>query len=803
MAFSSLLANRSWFNFRVNTSEPGFDSLGVYAFSGVERVNVPYEFAIEVVSKSSNLNLTDALGKECLLTIADKSKGTRPVHGIIRQMEQLHTANVYTHYLIHATPRLYFLSQTQDHRIYQFKTVPQIIEIVLGKHRFTGDSYDFRLREEYEEREYCVQYGESDLHFIDRLCEEEAIYYWHEHSENGHCLCFSDAEGGPLISGESNLRFYPGSGQPEDTTVVSRLKLRHRINSDKSVYREWNFRAPSIDLTGSEYESEAEKAPVPRAMELETYQFPHLYQERDEGDRYTKLQLARQLVFRQWIECETDVSRHLPGFTFTLNSHPRNDVNRGWWTIEVRQEGKQPEVLEHEAPDERGLEYKAVVTAIPDDTRFIPEINHKKVRIEGVQSAIVTGLSGEEIFPDEYGRVRVQFHWDRLGKHDEHTTCWVRVADCWAGENFGFIQIPRIGQEVLVEFMEGDPDRPVVTGRVYNKALMPPWELPGQKALSGIQSREIRGGRRNQLVLDDTTGQIQTQLSSDHGLSQLNLGYVTRLKHVQGRNDFRGEGFELRTDNWGAIRAAQGLYIGTDSRSSAQSYHKDMSELVGNLQQGEKQHSGRTDLAVKHNAHEADDQGNLSQVLKKQNQQVRGSGQPNKELETPHIVLSSPAGIAASTPGPMHLYAGDNLAFTADEHVSLTSGKSILAAALEKIRLFAYRSGIKIFAAKSKVEIQAQSDNVEIIADKVLRLISAKEKIEIAAAKEILLVADGSYIKINKSGIEHGTPGKFEVYAATHSYLGPKSLPYPMPVFPTAEPRLCPFAAAKNHSIFY
>jgi len=785
MILNSLFANRSWFNFSVNTSEPGFDTLGVYAFSGVERVNVPYEFAIEVVSKSSNLNLTDALGKECLLTIVDKSKGTRLVHGVIRQMEQLHTANVYTHYLIQATPRLWFLSQTQDHRIYQFKTVPQIIQIVLGKHRFTEGAYDFKLREKYQEREYCVQYGESDLHFIDRLCEEEGIYYFHEHRENGHCLCFSDAEGGPSILGENNLRFYPGSGQPEDTTVISRLKLRHRINSDKAVYHEWNFTAPSIDLTSSEYEPEGEKAPVPVAMELETYQFPHLYQTLDEGDRYAKLQLARQLTFRQWIECETDVSRHLPGFTFTLNSHPRDDANRGWWVVEVRQEGKQPGVLEHESPDSRGLEYKAVVTAIPDDTRFIPEINHKKVRIEGLQSAIVTGLSGEEIYPDQYGRVKVQFQWDRLGNHDEHTTCWVRVADSWAGENFGFIQLPRIDQEVLVEFMEGDPDRPVITGRVYNAAKMPPWELPGQKALSGIQSREIRGGRRNQLVLDDTQNQIQAQLSSDHDLSQLNLGYITRVNHVDGRNDFRGEGFELRTDGWGVMRAAKGLYISTDARPAAQAHQKDINEATGNIQNASSQHEETAKLAAAHKAQDAQLDGDaIAPPLRQQADALRGSGKPHGELTESHMVLSSPAGIAITTPHSTHLHTIENTAITTGRHLSVSTGKSFLVSALDKVSLFAQNLGMRFFAGKGKVEIQAQSDDMDIIAEKILQIISTKKSIHITAAEEVTLAAGGSYIRVDKHGIESGTKNKWVVHAATHTKTGPDSLNPPMPNLP-------------------
>ncbi len=391
----------------------------------------------------------------------------------------------------------------------------------------------WKMKESYEEREYCVQYAESDLHFISRLCEEEGIYFWFEHSEKTHTLCFSDTSGGPFIDGtaEGSLRFYPGSGNLADSSVIKCLNLRQRINSDKSTYREWNFTQPPLDLEAMQFESDDNKAPVPGGLKLEKYQYPHLYDLRSPGDRYADIQLLRQLTYAKWVEGESDVTRLLPGFTFTLYDHSRKDLNARWWLTGVTHFGEQPQVLEDEAPD-RGFVYKNTFEAIPFETRFVPEIKHPKKRIDGLQSAIVTGPGGEEVHVDKYGRIKVQFHWDRLGQHDENTTCWIRVADVWAGRNFGFIQPPRLGQEVLVEFMEGDPDRPVATGRAYNAKNMPPWELPSQKALSGIQSSEFRGDQRNQLVMDDTEGEVQAQLSNDHELSQLNLGYITRVNHM-------------------------------------------------------------------------------------------------------------------------------------------------------------------------------------------------------------------------------------------------------------------------------
>ncbi len=777
---SILDANTTWFNFSCQSGD-----FAVYAFSGVEEVNRPFEFDIELVSRSSNANMTALLGTPASLSIADRSGDTRHVHGLIRHMEQLHTANSFTHYRCLLVPRLWFLSQIRDHRIFQNLSVVEIIGQLLKEQGFTADAVAFRLFYKYEPREYCVQYGETDLHFISRLCEEEGLYFYFEHAEGSHTLCFCDREGGPRIAGEADIRFFPGSGSVPDTAVISRLNLCEGVNSNVAAYREWNFEKPKLDLTVGRSETEKSNAPTPQGMLLEQYNFPHLYQMQKPGNRYAELQLLRQLTFRTWIDISSDVSRYLPSYTFSIYEHPRGSVNAGWWIVFVRHEGRQPGVLEHEAPGGSGLYYQSTVRAIPDKTRFVPECTHRKNRVEGLQSAIVTGPEGEEVYTDEYGRVKVQFHWDRLGGHDEKTTCWVRVADSWAGEDFGFIQAPRIGQEVMVEYMEGDPDRPVITGRVYNALKMPPWQLPLQKTLSGIQSREFQGGGRNQLVFDDTQGQIQAQLSSDHSLSQLNLGYLTRLKHHDGREDFRGEGFELRTDGWGAVRAGKGMYISTDSRERGKNHHKDLSEAANNLKGAASQHEETAKLAETHNAQAPETDGvAAAKILHTQADEVRGPGEPHKELTQPHLVLSSPAGIALTTLNSTHVHTGEHTVVTAGRHLSVSAGRSFLVSALDRVSVFAHKLGMRLFAGKGKVEIQAQSDDMELIADQVLQLISAKKSVRITAAEEIILNAGGSYIRVNSGGIEQGTRGKWVVHASTRKMVGPDSMTPPLPELP-------------------
>ena len=508
-------ANASWFNFTAQSGD-----FGVYAFSGFEEVCKPYEFSIELVSRSANVDLTALLGTPACLSIADRSGGERLVHGLIREMEQLHTANRFTHYRCSLVPRLWFLGQIRDHRIFQNLSVVEIIQQILKEQGFTGDAASFKLCYAYEPREYCVQYGETDLHFITRLCEEEGIYFYFEHKADAHCLCFCDREGGPKIPGQSDLRFFPGSGQRSDTAVINRLALHESVNSNAAVYREWNFRKPRLDLEVSDHESERDKAPAPPGMLLEQYAYPHLYQLRKPGERYAKLRLSRQLTFRQWIDCTSDVARFLPSYVFSIDDHPREALNARWWVVAVRHEGRQPGVLEHEAPDGRGLHYASRVTAIPEMTRFIPAPEHPKNLILDKQTAHVTGPKGEEIYPDKYGRVKVQFHWDREGQYNEKTSCWVRASQEWAGGKYGAMAIPRIGHEVVVSFLEGDPDRPLITGRVYHELNMPPYELPAHKTRTVFKSMSTPGAEGeargfNEFRVEDKKGQEEIYLHAE------------------------------------------------------------------------------------------------------------------------------------------------------------------------------------------------------------------------------------------------------------------------------------------------
>lgn len=503
---SQLPANAAWFLFTVS----GGPDFAVYAFSGRERVSEPYEFSVELVSPRHDVDLTDLIGRNACLTIADKSGAARAAHGVIRAMEQGHSGNARTRYRCVLAPRLWFLGRNRDQRIFQHKSVPDIITHILEGPLFPPESFAFKCFHTYQPREYCVQYGESDLHFLSRLCEEEGIYYYFEHSEAGHCLCFSDMPGGPRIMGESDLRFHRGSGQPADTAVISRAELNIRAESNTATLRDWNFLTPAHIPEGAEQEPDYAKAPHAPGIDYDVYRYPHLFQTQAEAERYANLQLLRQMTFKARLDMTSDVSRFLPGFTFHLHDHERADVNAAWWVSAVEQTGEQPQVLESEAPD-RGMSYRAEVTAIPETTRYVPPCLHRKNRVPGDQTAIVTGPACEEIYPDKYGRVKVQFFWDRKGRQDEYTTCWIRPSQGWAGTEFGTVAMPRIGHEVVVSFLEGDPDRPVITGRLYHADNMPPYALPAHKTRTVLKIMSTPGatGARgfNELRIEDKAGE--------------------------------------------------------------------------------------------------------------------------------------------------------------------------------------------------------------------------------------------------------------------------------------------------------
>jgi type VI secretion system secreted protein VgrG len=531
------------------------------------------------------------------------------------------------------------------------------------------------------------------------------------------------------------------------------------------------------------------------------------------------------------------------GHTFALHQHPQEAANTEYLTLsthtvienvsEDTARGNTYSTINHAinsaSPSSLQTPLQTLPTALSDaqrltgqwriDVRFEvqpttellrPEGTQPKPHTHGPETALVCGPDADtapsDIYTDSLGRIKVQFPWDRYGPKNHNSSCWVRVSAAWAGNQLGAMHVPRMGQEVIVDFLGGDPDQPICTGRVYNQMNTPPWALPAQQALSGLRSRELKpgggnsaAGRSNHLVLDDTEDKIQAQIKSDHQHSSLSLGHITRIEDHQGKKDPRGEGFELRTDGHGAVRAKDGLILSTEGRINASGHITSLSETTARLNQGQSQHEASSQLASGHQAQEAGDQDAVAQALNEQNQAIAGEGKAQSqgqsedpsegkfpELQEPHLVLSSPAGIESTTAQSTHQHSGEHHAITSGGHTSVSAGKSLLVAAQEAIRLFAYKAGIRLIAAGADVEVKSLSQNINMLAK--LEITHTASRIEINAQEEVLMNGGGSYRRWNASGIEEGSSGSWTAHAASHDLNGPKTLSqmmqeHPLPSF--------------------
>jgi type VI secretion system secreted protein VgrG len=446
-----------------------------------------------------------------------------------------------------------------------------------------------------------------------------------------------------------------------------------------------------------------------------------------------------------------------------------------------------------------GASYKNAFTCLRRMIPWRPAQTYKHT-VPASMTALVVGPAGQEIHTDQYGRVRVQFHWDREGAYDDRSSAWIRVASSWAGHNFGEMAIPRVNQEVVVTFINGNPDRPVITGRVYNQDNMPPWELASQKALMGIKSKEIDGVGFGHLIMDDTPQQVQTQLSSTHELSQLNLGYIVRIPDVPGRKDFRGEGFELRTDGWGAIRAARGMHLSTFNREKAASYTKDISEATEQLERAYERHERMAGNAQDNGCQKAnDDQTKGVEALKEQNNALKGGGGEQPEINQPHILLASPAGIETTTRGSTHISSEEHTLLTSGGDVAIASDKNLFMSMRQAIKLFAQRSGIKMLAAKGDIDVTALSDTINFLAK--VKITAKSDEISVEAKTKLTLNGGGSTITLNGSGITEKTGGSHTVFCANHSITKGGSSPVNLSLkSPTERP--CSKKRAEQAGVF-
>lgn len=483
------------------TTPLGADKLLLRSFHGEERISTPFHFHLDLVSQDNAIDFSQIVGKRVTIAIALAGGSTQYLNGVVGTFVQSGGDARFTTYHAEVHPWLWLLTMCSDNRIFQNMTAPDIIKKVFSDAGFTD--FTDSLTGTYSQREYCVQYMETHFHFVSRLMEEEGIFYFFTHDSSSHKLVLADdASAYQACTGLTTATMQKESWKGED--IVTACALEQRVTTGQFKADDYNFITPSTDLLATASGTDTS---------LSIYEYPGLYTTASDGESRTSLRLSSLDVPAKAVRGTSYCWSFRPGCKFTLAGHGRADMNAEYLLTWVSHHGDQT------------TEYTNSFEAIPSSVVFRPPRSTPRPVIHGSQTATVVGKSGEEIWTDQYGRIVVQFHWDQLGQNDEKSSCWIRVSQTWAGKAWGSMFIPRIGQEVIVSFLEGNPDRPIVTGCVYNAQEVTPYTLPDDQTKSTIKSNSSKGGGGfNELRFEDKkdSEEIFVQAQKDMNVVVLN-----------------------------------------------------------------------------------------------------------------------------------------------------------------------------------------------------------------------------------------------------------------------------------------
>lgn len=469
------------------------------SLSAHEEISRLFEFQIVGFCEQGDLSADDLLGKPVSLALEVGEGATRWFHGLATSFGiDGRETDGYT-YRITVRPWLWLATRSADLRIFQDQTALEIVKQVLGDY---GGSIDDRTSGSYAKRVYCVQYRETDFNFVSRLLEAEGISYWFDHSEDKHALVLADEAGAHgAMAGFEDALFRVQQAALDEQAVISQWHMRHEIQTGKLTLRDYDFEKPSTDLQVDRESSNRKHAEAKH----EVYDYPGGYLESAAGKDLAAIRLDEAAGRFGRFGGEGNTPGLVAGRKFALKEHPRADQNTDYIVlatqIDLQQTG------DRTGAGQTGFLCRFTAQRLDEPLR--PARTTRKPTVAGPQTAVVVGTGDAgDIFTDKYGRVKVQFHWDRLGAKDNTSSCWMRVASPWAGDGFGMIALPRLGQEVVVDFLEGDPDQPLITGRVHNAEQMPPYELPANASVSTLKSRSIKGGTAdfNELRFEDKKG---------------------------------------------------------------------------------------------------------------------------------------------------------------------------------------------------------------------------------------------------------------------------------------------------------
>ncbi|KVT48992.1 type VI secretion system Vgr family protein [Burkholderia multivorans] len=808
---------------RLDTSL-GTDVLLPHQMIGESRLGRDFEFVVDVVTTASGVELKKLIAQPATVWIQQRGGAYAPHNGYVHTARRLGADGGLTFHQISIASWMHFLRFRRDQRIWQDKAVDAIVTDVFNAHPQARGFFEFHLSRQLPPLSFCRQ-DETDWNFVHRLLEAEGLYgYWkHDADGKAHRLVITDR----LTALDEAL---PVTFSRAGTTVASDALTQwsgtRTLQSTSLTTRTFDYKNPSgvFNAKGTSLPTMANQGDLPDPAEIYEYTGAYTFREQERGDTLSKTRLEewesrskRFFGIGGWRAADA-------GKRFTLNGHPDHDGDsaeqREFAVIAVRwivrnnlpiapSSAQMPHSL-NRLIAESGIDrsggvvdtassvdgatgaYQVEIEAQRATVPFRSAFEHPKPKTH-LETAIVVGPQNEEVYTDELNRIKVRFVWDRINPGNEGASCWVRVAQSDTGNGYGAVHPPRVGEEVLIDYVGGDCDRPIAIARVYNGAAKPQWHTNG--LLSGYRSKEFGGVGYNQIVMDDSTGQNRVQLFSSHGNSALHLGYL--IQHTGNvRGTYLGTGFDLRTDNYGAVRANRGLYV-TTYPNAVDSQPLDVRETQQQLVRAESLLESLSDASAAHDAESLrTGYDALKQLTDATQESVTGPASGGRTagggtgaanaFKEPVMLFGSPSGIALATSDTAHVSAAQHVNIVSGLSTHLAVGKSLIASVAKKLSIFVESAGMKLFAGHGKIEVQAHSDNIELTAQKTVKLLSATDKVEIAADQEIYLTSGGAYIRIANGDIQIHAPGKIDIKGATHSFDGPTAQGYVIPGLPHA-----------------
>jgi len=901
----------------VRLRTPLGDDLLAECVRGEEGISAGFTFRIDALSEDAHLQLKSLLGQPALLQLmtAASRDALRPFHGHITAARISGANGGLARYHLTLQPWSAFLDVGRDSRIFQDMTVFDILDAVFAAYQGKGRlmpawRYEIVDRRIYPRRSLTTQYQESDLAFAERLMHEEGLFYFFEHDGDPgnallgcHTMVIADHNGAFQPNAQAAVRFtQPGAVMRADS--IDRWRTESRLRTDAVEMGSWDYRSVrqrQVNVAGVGGDA---------SLSSRDASGTYAWADREHGQRIVTRQIEALEATHQVHVGGGTVRTFAPGTTFSLHGHARfdaarDDTGRSFTivrTVHLMHNNLSAEVsgsvlamlgkgtvaalLDAEAGlraagdgiGERPLyrnRFDALLASIPYRSSGIDahgQLLHPRPTVRGQQTAIVVGAAGATVHTDRDHRIKLQFHWQRgEASHsrmahpspERHTGApgndragtWVRVMTPLAGANWGSNMLPRVGQEVLVDFMDGDIDRPVVIGCLYNgrgqadaqhnsmaygagavTGNAPAW-FPGEggahahpAVLSGIKSQAMRdsqsgGGAYNQLVFDDSVGQsrvvLQRHGQAHDGSVELNLGHL-RHQSDNGRLEAVGFGAELKSEHSAALRAGQGVLLSCDGRSGGNGGQLDAREAVTQIEASRQIAVGLATQAQKHNAkmkNEPEAEGLAAFKEMGRSAEVLGSMESGSSSETggqgkvtaycePHIQLSAPAGIVAGTPGNVTVAAEATASMSAGQDINFAAQGNTGVAVIRGISLFSYgkvgnskkpnqEAGLKLHAASGKLSSQSQSGASSLVADKLVSVGSVAKTVTIAAPKKhVLVTAQGAYIKLEGGNIEVHAPGKVDFKASKKELAGPQSVSQEKTLPKPGELKLCEYRAA-------